>query len=462
MFFSLTPFLALVLYVPTAASPHNLVSDATTMPPSTLTRNVSAELPPADLGVSPTNAVDPRFTPHPTTHQNRVMDSSAFPIKMSEPPPSKRMREITMGQVIQKEDSTPSNTTAEASSSISTIDTHTSSSTFKPHGSTPPPIIQETGFTATLVTTGAKTIFPSTEVTSIPPQRSTNIDDGAHPTADTPSHQGTSQLMGSSSKSTTNPPDISVSTSPSSIALVTSKTTATTMQKTTKWLTNNMPTIISEASISALMAPKMTAPTMMPLRSKVTDPMSSSTTTISIIPNITGTILPAISTTRKTFTEICSKSPATMSAPSPPGMITTTSLSIISTLVPPSVTATVPPPTASTLIPMDMNGTTLVIRTTQTPVRVNETTPTSTASTPIAMNATTPPAMTTPPMPPGRVILSVTLKISPTTNFAVAMRKLLQQTCLLLAQDIPVKDVTLSWAQNKTFLPCGTVGGIAF
>ncbi|XP_069815895.1 mucin-7-like [Dendropsophus ebraccatus] len=53
--------------------------------------------------------------------------------------------------------------------------------------------------------------------------------------------------------------------------------------------------------------------------------------------------------------------------------------------------------------------------------------------------------------------LKLTLKSSSTTNFAVTVRSILQQTCLLLAQDIPTTHVTVSWARNEMILPCVTL-----
>ncbi|XP_066434817.1 uncharacterized protein [Eleutherodactylus coqui] len=57
----------------------------------------------------------------------------------------------------------------------------------------------------------------------------------------------------------------------------------------------------------------------------------------------------------------------------------------------------------------------------------------------------------------GRIMLRVTLAISPTGNFAVAMRELLKKTCLLLAQNISAKELTVSWKSNNMFLPCANI-----
>ncbi|XP_044150649.1 uncharacterized protein LOC122938865 isoform X2 [Bufo gargarizans] len=113
MLLYMPPFLALLLCGAPLTNGDNPNSEAISMPPikSTLSSNISAAPAPANSGLSSV----------PTVYQNGLMDASQFPTKMSDPPTSRRMMEITGVQSIQ-EPSTPVLTSEEPLSSVSTME----------------------------------------------------------------------------------------------------------------------------------------------------------------------------------------------------------------------------------------------------------------------------------------------------------------------------------------------------
>ncbi|XP_069588106.1 uncharacterized protein [Ranitomeya imitator] len=286
-------------------------------------------------------------------------------------------------------------------------------------------------------------IIPSTSrgITSIQSVFTKNIIDVAHTAVYTHSHQETSQLLNSSYISTTTIPSSSSMSAP-----VKFNTTASTMQETT-WPTNDMLTTTTEDTTNTMLIPNKTPPSILPLKSKVSEPKSPSMTmadtSVSLTSNNPSTMLPAIMSSGKAFNVTGSWSPETKSAPMPPGTRNTT-IPYIET------------PQSSPASERSKNS------------RINTNTSSTTETTEEQSSeiTTTGSEYTFNPKitvsnSGGRIILRVKLVSSPTTNFAVAMRDLLQQTCLLLDQQIPAEDVTVSWAQQM-FLPCLTIMEMGF
>ncbi|XP_073433475.1 uncharacterized protein [Dendrobates tinctorius] len=287
------------------------------------------------------------------------------------------------------------------------------------------------------------TIIPSTtkEITSIQSVFTKNIIDVANTAVYTHSHQETPEQMSSSFISTT-----SIPSSSSMSAQVRCITTARTMQEPT-WPTNDMLTTSKEDTTNTTLIPDKTPQTILPLKSKVSDPkppsMTMTKTSLLLNSNNPGTMLPAIMSSGKTFTATGSWSPETKSAPMPTGIRDTT--------IPYIVIPQSPAPKRAANSRINANSSSTMETTEEQSSEITDTRPEYTFNPEITVSNSG-----------GKIILRVKLVSSSTTDFAVVMRDLLQQTCLILDQEIPAEDVTVSWVQQKMFLPCVTVMEIGF
>ncbi|XP_073536038.1 uncharacterized protein [Phyllobates terribilis] len=265
------------------------------------------------------------------------------------------------------------------------------------------------GFTTDQGSTGPSgTIIPSTtiRITSIQPRFTTDIIDVAHTAVYTYSHQETSQLMSSSYIPTTSIPSSSMSAPAMCI------TTASTMQETTR-PTNDILTTTTEDTTTAPLRADKTPPTILPLNSKISDPkppsMTLAKTSVSFNSNNPSTMLPAITSTGKTFNVTGSWSPEKKSVPIPHG---TWGTPMPYSVTPQSSQA----PKRSTYSRINLNTSSTIETTEEQSLEVTETGEENTLHPKITMSNSG-----------GRMILRVTLDSSPSTNFAVAMRELLQR-----------------------------------